>query len=133
MQRASAAREKLRCCATSRNALNWRDEKSIDEYSSTIINFFELVSQVLLMLNRQCVGRLEQRRSAMKSRSWTVSILSSAVLVLVLAVGARSYQNTDPVDHGGGTSEHNEHNRRTPLILVGGILVPGNPLHFDIS
>jgi AAA ATPase-like protein len=38
-----AAREKLRCWATSRNARSWREVKSIIEYFSSIINLFELV------------------------------------------------------------------------------------------
>jgi hypothetical protein len=57
----------------------------------------------------------------MKSRSWTVAVLSIPVFTLILAIGARSQ------------SEDHEHDLRTPLKLVGAILAPGNSLHFDIG
>jgi hypothetical protein len=69
----------------------------------------------------------------MKSRSWAVSVLSILVFVFILAIGARSDQDGDHPDRDCRESAHHAHNLRTPLKLVGGILVPGNPLRFDIS
>ena len=69
----------------------------------------------------------------MKFRGWLVSILFTLVFVFGLATGARSDQDGDHGDRDCRESEHHAHNLKTPLKLVGGILVPGNPLRFDIS
>jgi hypothetical protein len=53
--------------------------------------------------------------------------------VFVLATGARPDQDGDHGDRDRRESEHHAHNLKTPLKLVGGILVPGSPLRFDIS
>jgi hypothetical protein len=69
----------------------------------------------------------------MKSRSWAVSLFSILVFALILAIGARSQQDGDDRHRDCRESEHHAHNLKTPLKLIGGILVPGNPLRFDIS
>jgi hypothetical protein len=69
----------------------------------------------------------------MKSRSWAVSLFSILVFVLILAIGARSQQDGEDRHRDCRESEHHAHNLKTPLKLIGGILVPGNPLRFDIS
>src|SRR5207248_8172204 len=51
MNRAPAAREKFRCCATRRKARSCREVKSIINQDSSIIELFELVSQSALELN----------------------------------------------------------------------------------
>src|SRR2546423_221464 len=51
MNRASAAREKFRCCATRRKARSCREVNSIINQNSSIIELFELVSQSALELN----------------------------------------------------------------------------------
>ena len=66
----------------------------------------------------------------MKSRSWAISLFSILVFALILAIGARSQQDGDDDCR---ESEHHAHNLKTPLKLIGGILLPGNPLRFDIS
>jgi len=68
-----------------------------------------------------------------KSRSWATGVSSSIVLIFILAIGARSNRDGNPGDLDCRESEHHAHNLGTPLKLVGGILVPGNPLRFDIS
>lgn len=68
----------------------------------------------------------------MKSRSRTVSMLSTLVFVLILVISARSDQDGKSAG-SRSPGECYKHGRRTPLKLVGAILVPGNPLHFDIS
>jgi hypothetical protein len=69
----------------------------------------------------------------MKSRSWAVSLFSILVFALILAIGARSQQDGEDRHRDCRESEHHAHNLKTPLKLIGGILVPGNPLRFDIS
>ena len=69
----------------------------------------------------------------MKSRSWAVSLFSILVFALILAIGARSQLDGDDSHWDCRESEHHAHNLKTPLKLIGGILVPGNPLRSDIS
>ncbi len=65
----------------------------------------------------------------MESRNWAVSSLSALLCIFVLAVGACSGQ-----DHpNSAASEQRKANLETQMKLVGGILDPGDPLHFDIS
>lgn len=59
----------------------------------------------------------------------TLSVFSAVFSTLALAAGTLSGQ----VRNNASTSEHHEHSLRTPVKLIGGILVPGNPLRFDIS
>ena len=53
--------------------------------------------------------------------------------MLVLATSTRSDQDSNQQDGDARTNGRHGHNLKTPVKLVGGILVPGNPLHFDIS
>jgi DNA-binding beta-propeller fold protein YncE len=69
----------------------------------------------------------------MKSRSWAVCVPAMLIFMLIQAMGARSDQDGNHRDRDCRDSEHHAHNLKTPLQLVGGILVSGNPLHFDIS
>jgi DNA-binding beta-propeller fold protein YncE len=65
----------------------------------------------------------------MRSIMRTVSVFSALVFALVLAVGLVFGQQ------GGNlpASEHYAWDLQTPVKVIGGISVPGNPLHFDIS
>jgi DNA-binding beta-propeller fold protein YncE len=66
-------------------------------------------------------------------KSRAASVFSIVVFIFLLAIGARSNQDGNLGDGHCRESEHHAYNLGTPLKLVGGILVPGNPLHFDIS
>jgi hypothetical protein len=66
-------------------------------------------------------------------KSRTTSVFSIVVFIFLLAIGARSNQDGNLGDGHCREREHHAYNLGTPLKLVGGILVPGNPLHFDIS
>jgi DNA-binding beta-propeller fold protein YncE len=52
---------------------------------------------------------------------------------LVLTVSARPGQNADHKAQGRPASARSANNMNKPVKLIGAILVPGNPLRFDIS